>query len=416
MRRPTVTKRLLCLAMCLFVSLEIMGKSPIEVSGVRQRAGTKLLDVRYQVSAAAGRRFVVSLSAKDRDSGEGLPVYNLDGDGAHTPVEAGTHRMTWNFGKDGPGLDAARVDVKIRATPLGMVLVEGGTFTMGEPRGSGWKPERPPHKVTVDSFYIGRHEVTYAEVCEVFRWATAQDNGFKVRPRGMRDPVNGKRMLRFGHSERMMFFEDGVLKVGSNSADRPSVALSWYGVLGYCNFRSKMEGLTPCYDLSTWACDFSANGYRLPTEAEWEYAARGGKHGEDTLYSGSDDPAKVAWTSENRAPPVPKPTAPFKGKDLWYAPRVGTLAPNALGIHDMSGNAWEWCWDRYAADYYARSPAENPRGPAEGRNRIERGGGHFNPPEYSRVTCRSYYPPDRIDRPLGFRVVRSADQTGRVDQ
>ena len=136
--------------------------------------------------------------------------------------------------------------------------------------------------------------------------------------------------------------------------------------VAFCNARSQADGLKPCYDAATGKCDFSANGYRLPTEAEWEYACRGGTTG--TYYFG-DDPrglATHAWFKDN----ADRTTHP-----------VGQWPANPFGLLDMSGNVWQWCNDWYQVDYYASSPADNPRGPDQGEKKLLRGGGFQNKAE-----------------------------------
>jgi len=175
--------------------------------------------------------------------------------------------------------------------------------------------------------------------------------------------------------------------------------VTWAAAARYCNARSKAEELTPCYDLKTWKCDFSANGYRLPTEAEWEYAARAGT---TTSYSFGNDAAALgnfAWMKENSG-----------GR-----PReVGKKLPNPWGLYDIHGNVAEWCDDFYAVDYYQKSPSRNPRGPASGSKRVVRGGSWNSRPSDCRSSYRSLENPAYADVCIGyydvygFRCVRNA--------
>jgi sulfatase modifying factor 1 len=237
--------------------------------------------------------------------------------------------------------------------PEGMVFVKGGVFKMGSNEANAG--QRPAHPVTVSNFYIGKFEVTQEE------WKAVMGNN-------------------------PSFFK---------GAWNPVHSINWYAAIGYCNRRSRIEGLTPCYTGKdkNITCDFKADGYRLPTEAEWEYAARGGLKSRNYKYSGSNDPNEVAWYGENAG-----------GK----AHPVGMKKANELGIYDMSGNVWEWCWDWYDFYYYEHSPAKNPKGPAAALHRIKRGGDWRDPLYVMTCTFRFYNRPHIIFHNLGFRVVRTA--------
>jgi formylglycine-generating enzyme required for sulfatase activity len=177
----------------------------------------------------------------------------------------------------------------------------------------------------------------------------------------------------------------------SEAASLPVERVSWFDAVEYCNTVSQREGLTQCYQVQgqtvTWqkAC----NGYRLPTEAEWEYAARADK---PTEYAGSNDVKEVAWTSSNS-----------EGRPH----HVGTRNANAWGLHDMSGNVWEWVWDWYAGSYPGDASTD-PNGPSAGVNRVLRGGSFSGGAVFARVASRYGVAPTNRDLLAGFRLARSS--------
>jgi Uncharacterized conserved protein len=244
------------------------------------------------------------------------------------------------------------------------IRVEGGTFQMGSINGENH--ERPVHTVTVKSFSISKYEVTQKEWYEIM--------GTTIRQQ--RDMA------------------DKSLSIYGEGDNYPMYYVNWYEVVEYCNRRSIKEGLTPAYRSTgdNIICDWNANGYRLPTEAEWEFAAKGGtKEYITTEYSGSNSVGAVAWYESNSN----NSTHP-----------VGTKAANNLGIYDMSGNVWEWCWDWYGD--YTSSSQTDPRGAVSGTLRVLRGGGWGSSAAYIRSACRYIIrAPSYRGYFIGFRLVRS---------
>ena len=240
------------------------------------------------------------------------------------------------------------------AAPTGMVLVEGGTFQMGSPE---WDDTAPAHSVTVNNFYMGIHEVTQQE------WVAFMGNNPSW--------IKGEEL--------------------------PVEQVTWDDAIDYCNARSLTEGLTPVYtrdgNMVSW--DAGANGYRLPTEAEWEYAASGGGNAVQAFrYSGSNTLDEVGWYDRN-------------GDRTTHV--GGSKAPNSLGLYDMSGNVWEWCWDWYDSGFYRNSPPANPIGPDTGSERVIRGGSWAFDDESCLIRHRGNRPPNtRIC--IGFRLVRNAEE------
>jgi formylglycine-generating enzyme required for sulfatase activity len=262
-----------------------------------------------------------------------------------------------------------------------MVHVPAGSFIMGYAPNSSSRPE---HKVKVGAFFIDKCEVTQGAYSALMK----------------ENPSDTKRGLRK---------EDIATPIGK---DYPVTRVSWFDAVRYCNARSTAEGLQPCYDVSTWDCDFSKNGYRLPTEAEWEYACRAGTS--TTYFSGNDvnDLIKYAnyWPDEGECNEAMADTGKWD-KPLPELLPVGQKKPNPWGLYDMLGNAAEWCNDWYDENYYARSPEKDPKGPEYGAMKVFRGGSYRN----AFVICGlrgSNYPLGKysLSGAIGFRCVRNAKE------
>ncbi|WP_214079823.1 formylglycine-generating enzyme family protein [Mesotoga sp.] len=247
-----------------------------------------------------------------------------------------------------------------------MVLVEKDSFMMGDEFGDmGGAWYRPVHQVTFTyDFYIGKYEVTFDEYdafCSATRRSKPRDSGW------------GRGTL-------------------------PVINVSWNDAIAYCNWLSEKEKLPKAYDNNGNLLDKDGKvttdpskvvGYRLPTEAEWEYAARGGNKSKGYKYSGSDNVGDVAWYDSNSESKTQE---------------VGKKAPNELGIYDMSGNVWEWCSDWYGG--YSSSAQTNPYNNS-GSFRVFRGGSWRRSAAYARVAFRLYYSPAFTYFDLGFRICRT---------
>ena len=240
-------------------------------------------------------------------------------------------------------------------TSIEKIFVQGGTFQMGNTDSEAYSDESPVHSVTVDSFYMAETEVTHEQFLEFLNDAGVSAAG----------QLNGNEVIDMDDSD-VAFSHDGTefsfaASGDADDIDCPVIEVTWYGAVEYSNWLSEQDGLSKAYSISgtsvTW--NQSAKGYRLPTEAEWEYAARGGAQSNGYKYAGSNDVDEVGWYSGNSG----SKTHPVKGKKA-----------NELGLYDMSGNVWEWCWDWYDSDYYSSSPESNPTGPSSGSGRVLRGG------------------------------------------
>jgi len=300
--------------------------------------------------------------------------------------------------------NVARVFVSDIISLIGieMVWVAGGTFELGRELGTAGSGDTDPvSTVTLTGFHIGKFPVTQAQFETVME---GNLNGISSTPSAHR--AGGLR---------------ASFVAGLNTENFPVERVSWYDAIVFCNLLSIMEGLTPAYEMpnqwpnpASWSYDpddwgvvpiwtnpsaiarwdnvrirAGSNGYRLPTEAQWEYAAKGGNTGEQFTFSGSNDPAEVAWHGGNSG-------------DRTH--EVGGLAPNGLGIHDMSGNVYEWCWDWHAA--YTAGVKTDPAGAGSGTDRVVRGGSRSAAAVLSRSVHRFQSYPDLRNNDGGFRVVR----------
>ena len=272
---------------------------------------------------------------KDIHAGDRLEIWwepILDG----LPVEG------WIVSLSAVETQASRLAAEKAAAALHneFVAVEGGTFRMGSYSGSS--DEKPLHSVTVSDFNISKTEVTF-EQYDAFCDAT-----------GRKKPYDK----------------------GWGRGDRPVINVNWLDAVAYCEWKSKATGKT----------------YRLPTEAEWEYAARGGNKSKGYTYSGSNDLDAVGW---------------YNGNSNSKTHPVAQKQPNELGLYDMSGNVWEWCSDWYGS--YSSSPQNNPQGPNSGSIRVLRGGSLYRYDSSCRVADRDWDFPYRWRYYLGFRLVLSQD-------
>jgi formylglycine-generating enzyme len=278
--------------------------------------------------------------------------------------------------------------------PSGMVLISAGNFQMGDHFSEGSTAERPVHTVYVSAFFMDRYEVTKALWDQVYTWAVG--NGYSFDNAG-----SGK------------------------AANHPVHTINWYDMVKWCNARSEMEGRTPAYYTSSSRT--SANiyrtgrvdvqndwvrwdaGYRLPTEAEWEKAARGGQSGRRFPWGDTIQHSRANYYSSSSYSYDTSPTRgyhpTYNTGGMPYTSPVGSFAANGYGLYDMAGNVWEWTWDWLNSSEYNRGSVSDPRGPATGSDRVVRGGSWNDGAPYCRVARRFDSYPAYANGSVGFRVV-----------
>jgi len=343
-----------------------------------QRAGTRLVDITYDVIDPDSPTLQIALEASDNSGASYLvPIVTVSGDVGHG-VKPGTgKKITWDAANDWPNNYSSKMRFRVMASDVwlpsrGMVHVPEGIFTMGDERVGGARVLR---SIRLSGFAMDRTEVTHAKWTEVRRWALAR--GY-----------------------------DLTMGLG-NGTNHPVVGISWFDALKWCNARSEKEGLEPVYYVDAEktqvyrtgdvvATPNWGTGYRLPTEAEWEKAARGGVNGWLYPWAGSDE--------------IQTALLNYRSSGFEKTTPVGSYPSNGYGLFDMAGNVTEWCWDMWE-NAYPPGSAVDPRGPTEGSPfRHVRGGSWADRDGEQQVASRRSNFPDTRNPSLGFRTVLSQGQ------
>ncbi len=277
-------------------------------------------------------------------------------------TKTGTELITAKYkGKQ----DDATVTIIERIQLGQMIYVPAGKFTMGDEE--GFSDQKPVHTVYLDSYYIGKYEVTNAEYAEYLNKALTTG---EIQASDSTVTKNGNELLNLDSPFCEISFKNGSFEVDTDRENCPVIEVNWYGAVAYCEH----------YDM------------RLPTEAEWEKAARG------------MDARSYPWGDGS-----PTPWHCNFNRNIGHPISVGQYSPDGnspYGCCDMAGNVWEWCNDWYDADYYSISPTNNPQGPSSGSARVIRGGSWFSYERLCRTTYRSKNTPGSSFNNLGFRVVK----------
>lgn len=381
----------------------------------QQRQFTAMWDVTYDLETVGDIAVTVSLSLST-DSGTTYPnvCATVSGDiGVGVPPGTGKH-IVWDAGADFPGLSRPTCRLRVTADdgqsviPAGFVSIAPGTFMMGSPTTELTRQsDETRHQVTLThGLYIQATEVTHRQYCDMVQWA--YDHGYATADEfGIYDNLDGStdELLDLEiYNGNEILFDGSTFTVASGNDAYPVRALTWYGSVAYCDWLSLQQGLPRAYNHSTWQCvgsgPYSATGYRLPTEAEWEYACRAGTQ---TPFNTGSCLNAATEANFNGGAAYPGCTA---GPDIGTTVPVASYPANPLGLNDMHGNVSEWCNDWYGT--YSGT-VTNPGGPGAGTGHVVRGGSYFSYAQYCRSAIRGRVTPDASSAMIGFRPVRLAD-------
>jgi sulfatase modifying factor 1 len=400
-RLSRFTRPAVALAICLAAAPAIRAQTPVPplVTGVTavQQAGTNLVNITYAISDANFTRDNVFILVS-QDSGATWNVPALTFTGAYgTNISVNStptgESVVWNAGVDWPGNFSTNCRVRVLANNLGLVLIPPGSYQRGDNLDA--ETDAPVYPVNVSAFYIDTTLVTGGK-WNLVVGAYASSHGYTFDNPGSFKAVN-----------------------------HPVQNVNWYDAVKWCNARSQMEGVTPCYytnvgltalytngDWDSVYVNTNANGYRLPTEAEWEKAARGGATGYRFPWT------NVATISESQAnydsdTNYVYDLGPFGFNSIYatgaqpYTSPVGSFAPNGYGLSDMAGNVFEFCWDWYSANSYTAGQT-NPQGPSTPQDgyRVVRGGMWESSAYFERCASRYQQFPANPSSQVGFRCVR----------
>ena len=300
----------------------------------------------------------------------------------------------------------ATAEARLKTPPDNMVFIKGGTFMTGctaEQDDDCGSNEKPVRQVRLSDYYLGRTEVSRGEFREFIHTTAYQTTADKEgNAFGLKD---GK----WGAHEGLNWINIGF----PQTDEHPVIGVSWYDAVEYCNWKSQQESLNPCYIINSEkiTCNWSANGYRLPTEAEWEFAARSRGKGYKYAWGNGSPDGNIRDESYKKEVSSGFIWEGYNDNFVYTSP-VGKFEQGDLGLADMTGNVWDWCWDWcwdwYDSEYYENNPQQNPKGADSGSGRVLRGGSWRDIPSNQRVTCLNGSSPSFRYGNIGFRLSRAA--------
>jgi formylglycine-generating enzyme required for sulfatase activity len=400
----------------LFICLMTAGLHAAEVknSNVRQQGNRIVFE--FDVEGDQGEDTEVNLTLTIKGKTYSADQLHLEGDFSKTKAGKGK-KIYWNVLRDYPRGLSARVEWDLTAgigkafkdsiTGMEFLPIKGGCFQMGDTTGDGNKDEKPVHEVCVSSFHMAKYEVTVGQ----FR-KFVTDTGYRTDAE--KNAGGNKGCYAWTQEDGEFDWRDWANwknpnKYQSNQDNHPVSCVSWNDAKAFTDWlNKKITPLNP--PLSKGG---GKGGYRLPTEAEWEYAARGGTQSRNFWGDGKGDACRYANVADKT------PTPPNNGS--WnnahdcndgyaFVAPVGKFKPNDYGLYDIMGNVWEWNEDWYGENYYGSSPKDNPRGPGSGASKVYRGGSWYYIPASVRASTRYSDAPPLRGFHIGFRLVAAPSQ------
>lgn len=393
-------KSLLWLAAGLWLGATLPAQAAAPtVSNVRasQRPGTKLVDIYYDLSDPDTSSLSVLIQvSQNGGTNWTVPARSFAGAVGGGIAPGPNQFVVWDAGADWDGQFTSQCRVNVLADdsdPQGLVTVPAGAFDMGDTFDEGNSYERPVHSVPLSAFQIEKAVVSKALWDSVYLWALPRGYGFDNAGAG-------------------------------KGTAHPVQMVNWFDAVKWCNARSQSEGRTPAYYTDSTLTHvyktgqtapyvkWDANGYRLPTEAEWEKAARGGLSGKRFPWGDTITHLQANYnsrTNEYYDISVTRGYHPtYATGGMPYTSPVASFSPNGYGLFDLAGNVSEWCWDWFTGGWYSDAGATqlDPRGPPTGSVRIIRGGGWGSNANYLRCACRYSVAPTEQYPDVGFRCVR----------